>query len=271
MTHTLPYQLWLDSHALADDCMGAAYETLSGGERAVLKKCIARQHVVWGEQPGRERRSRTFRQGFGVEEDEGPASYVLLVCQASFASPAAFLAALMPALLAGASSVFPCFVPGPEEDAEPDAPPPAPLLGALELAGVERAFTATEAEVLILAESLRALSARGRIVLLGSPAFGESLALHAHRTGVLCRSLTQTPFYYSGRLCSVREQVFAREADEPREEGEAMEPCPDDDNDLFLHLDASHEDVWFWPKLGPDWFRTRRMRLFSCSAGERLP
>jgi hypothetical protein len=252
-----PLQTWLDAHALDDSVMAEAYESLSDKERAVLKKGIARQHVVWGEYSLRESRTRSFRQGFGVVEDDAPATYGLLVCEASYPSPAAFIAVLMPALLAGVSAVLPCFISAGGTTSRKDIS--APLLGALELAGVERAFAASESEICTLAEMLRADSGRGRIVLLGGPGFGESLALHAHRAGVLCLSLTQPPLYYSDRLCAVLEHSFMQERTDPADAA----LCRDDDAAMFLHLDAAHEDVWFWPKLGPDWFRTRRMRIFS--------
>ena len=223
-----PLYSWFDAHALADSVMAEAYEALRSEDLAVLKKCIARQHVVWGEYVARESRTRSFRQGFGLVEDDAPAAYALLVCEASHPSPAAFIAALMPALLAGVSAVFPCFISaGDKVSGRQDIS--APLLGALELAGVERAFAASEAEVRALAELLRADGGSGRVVLLGGPGFGESLVLHAHRAGVVCRSLHH-------------------------EESEEA---------IGLHRDAAHEDVWFWPELGPDWFRIRRMRLFS--------
>jgi len=223
-----PWQSWCDAHALADSVMAGAYETLCGFDRAILKKCIARQHVVWSEYAARESRTRAFRQGFGLVEDDAPAAYALLVCEASYPSPAAFIAALMPALLAGVSAVLPCFI-----SAKDRAGISASLLGALELAGVERAFAASEAEVLALAGLLRpnsgGNSGGGRIVLLGGSGFAESLVLHAHRAGVLCRTLRSE----------------------------------DDADAVGLCRDAAHKDVWFWPDLGPDWFRTRHMRIFA--------
>lgn len=252
------HQAWLDAHALADSRMAEAYESLSDNERAVLKKCIARLHAVWGECPAHESRNRSFRQGFGLVEENAPVSHVLLACESSYPSPAALLAVILPALLAGVSCILPCFAPASGRAAlQRDIT--APLLGALELAGVERAFAASEHDICALAELLRADGDRGRIVMLGDPGFGESLALHAHRAGVPCRSLTRPPLYYSNRRCAVAEQRFTRNKDEP-ERADAL-PCREDEA-MFLHLDAAHEDVWFWPALDPGWFRTRRMRLF---------
>ncbi len=250
------YHAWLEAHRIADSLMAEAYESLSGEERGVLKKCIARLYAVWGERPVQGRAARSFRQGFGLEEDEAPARYALLVCKAKFCSPAALLATLMPALLAGVPEILPCFVRVKEEEAfAPDIP--AALLGALELAGVERAFAASEAEVFALARLLPA--SEGRVLLLGEPGFGEPLILHAHRSGLPCRSLVRPFLYFSERLDAPVEQRFM-------EEGSATaggHGCEDTGKGLPLRLDASHEDVWLWPELGPDWFRTRRMRIFS--------
>ena len=230
--------VWYDAHALADSVMADAYEALRDEDRAALKKCIARQHVVWGEYAAHASRTRSFRQGFDLAEDVAPAAYALLVCEASYPFAAAFAAALMPALLAGVSAVLPCFIPAQDQAPGRDPggqgvrAPLAPLLGTLELAGVERAFAASESEICDLAELLRTKGdhgSGGRIILLGKPGFAESLILPAHRAGVLCRSLH-------------------------REDGAEA---------ASLHQDAAHQDVWFWPDLGPGWFRTRRMRIFS--------
>lgn len=256
---------WLDKHALHDDSFAEAYDALNGAERAVLKKCIARLYQVWGETPPKESRTRAFIQGFGLEESSAPVPYVLLVCELSYPSPAAFLAALMPALLAGVEPVLPCFVPA--RDGGGMRHVPAALLAALELAGVERAFLAADDAVQDFFTSLSGRNAAGRLVLLGGAACGESLALEAHRKGLPCRSLTGLPRYFSVRLDEAAEQCFR-----PRSSGAAGGNAipPDDAGDedgLFLSLDAGHEDIWVWPDLGPDWFRTKRMRFFSLGSG----
>ena len=246
MPDTSSYQSWCDAHAFADSVMAGAYEALRDIDRAALKKCIARQHVMWGEYAACDRRTRAFRQGFSLEEDETPAAYALLVCEAPYPSAAAFVAALMPPLLAGVSAVVSCFISAKDQYPIQDLDQKsgqnsaqqgvsAPLLGALELVGVERAFAASEAEVCALAELLHMdHGSGGRIVLLGGPGFAESLILQAHRSGVRCRSL---------RL---------------EDDADATELRRD-----ATHLDAANQDVWFWPDLGPEWFRNRRMRIFS--------
>lgn len=249
-------QTWFAEHAIEDTRMAEAYESLGDKGRAILKKCVARHYDVWGERPQREVESRMFRQGFGVELTQIPAPWALIVCDADYPSPAALVAAIMPALLAGVSQLIPCFLPV-------GGGISAPLLASLELAGVEEAYAAEEGEAISLARALTEEKGKGRIVLLGRGSSFESLALFAHRADIHCRSLTGMPRYYSSRLCAVAEHCF----DGPQYGPDALEEpevvCPQDPDAMFLHLDASHESVWFWPSVGPDWFRSKRMRFYS--------
>lgn len=236
--------------------MAKAYESLGDKGRAILKKCIARQYDVWGELPQREVNSKTFRSGFGVEWTRAPAPWALIVCDSDYPSPAALIAALMPAVLAGVSRILPCFLPVGGDIS-------SSLLATLELSGVEEAYAAEEGEVIALARTLTEADGKGRIILLGRASSFESLALFAHRADIHCRSLTSVPRYYNRRMCVVADHCFDGNADG----ADALEPsevvCPQDPDAMFLHLDEAHESVWFWPSVGPDWFRSKRMRLFS--------
>ena len=91
---------WLETHALGDDRMGRAYESLSAESRAVLKTCIARLHQIWGESQDRVLQLGCPRQGFCLEREDHPAEVAVFVCAADYRHPTAFLAALMPAVLA---------------------------------------------------------------------------------------------------------------------------------------------------------------------------
>lgn len=251
-------ELWLEGHAVEDDRMAQAYEALDGRERAVLKKCIARLHQIWGECPDKTRSTTTFRHGFGLEREESPAPFAVLACECSYPSAAAYLAVLLPALLAGVPRVLPCFITPQNSGAKPDHA----LLAASELAGLPRVFAASEEEALALPGLLSACGSGGRLVALGGSGFGETLALAAIRSGLACRVLNSPPVYFNARLHRPVEQGFCPEpsgAPEP-----FVEPGEDE---LFLHLDAAHEDVWLWPELSPGWFRRRKMRLFA-SRGE---
>ncbi len=261
-----PYARWLDEYALHDECMGAAYKSLSGQSRAVLKKCIARLYRLWGECSGRERLLRHFADDFCLEQEEFPASCALFVCDAAYRHPAALLAAIMPALLAGVKEILPCFVSSSQNAPSPDwRLPHAFLLAALELAGVEQAF---HTSLPALEEFLRMFSAKhsnGRLVLLGDAPFGEDLLLRAHSENLRCRSLVHPPLYYNARLALVVEQNFGEQPCKSMQTNPASgAQCErDGESGIFLHLDEAHEDIWVWPDLDPVWFRSRRMRLFS--------
>lgn len=254
------YPDWLDQYAVAEALMAEAYESLDLASRSAFKKSIARLHAIWGERPELERQFFCARQGFCLERENRPADVAVIVCSAGYRYPAAFLAVLMPAILAGTRSLVPVFTPvGPEEGSAFSGNvrvvrPQALLLAALELAGVEQAFVLEEADILRLLQGLRPETTR--LVLLGETAFGESLLLHAHAGGMGCRTFMRPPWYYSERLGLTVLSGFEPEV--PLAEGEEP-PCAG----AALRLDAAHEDVWLWPDLAPDWFRLCSARLFA--------
>lgn len=224
---------WLRGHALDEGVQAAAYERVGGQGRASLKKCIARLYRIWGQDNASEEHSRCFCEGFGLRTRSAPAAFAIVACECGCPSPAAFLAALMPAILAGVGAVHPCFL---SSGSAQTATPAAPLLAALELAGLEQSYAASENSLLKAMEAGRAGAGEGRLVLLGGRGFGEGPALFALRAGMPVQSLTPPPDNAAGE----------------RDEG-----AP------FLSLDGAHEDVWVWPSLPPDWFRTKRMALFA--------
>lgn len=258
-------QAWFDGHILDDTVFAAAYGFLTGRARAVLKKCIARQHQVWGESPLTGEEARRTRQGFGVRITESPAPYSFVLCERGYGSAPAFLAAVMPALLAAVDPVVVCFsgvIPG-TPSVEHACPPeetagvsPA-LLASLELAGVERAYAADEEDALGIFRGLSGRDSNGRLIILGGVSFGSALAYEAHQRSTPCRSLTGCLRYFSGSLNSVVEQHGspAGEIHGVPLTGAGPEPS--------LRLEKGHEDIWFWPDLGPVWFRNRRMHFFS--------
>ena len=259
-----------------DARMGEAYESLSPQSRAVLKTCIARMHRIWGESPERAVSLRCPSRNFCLEREDSPADVAVIVCTADYRHPAAYLAALMPAVLAGTRTVLPFFVPLDEQsrvcEAAPGAGrkplsslersvlPAAPLLAALELAGVERAYVLDEEAVLRCLRDLRPETSR--LLLLGEKPFGGSLALHAHTSGLEFRSIVRPPRYWNERLQRDMTLMFATDAgcsgpeqDGPNN-GDASAGRP-------ISLDAEHENLWMWPDLEPDWFRLRRVRVFT--------
>ena len=257
----------LEAHAVDDARMAEAYESLDAASRAVLKKCIARLYRIWGERPERAVSLNCPDRSFCLECEDRPADTAVIVCEAGYRHPAAFLAALMPAVLSGARLLLPLFLsPGtaaPLPDARTAALPSAPLLAALELAGVERAYFLDEDAVLECVRELPPDTAR--LLLIGEKPFGQRLVLHAHSVGLACRSFVLPPKYHNERPDQNKERSF-----EARPSGEtADEPALSDGfRQAFLRLDAGHEHMWIWPDLDPDWFRLRRMRVYSPGALE---
>ena len=143
MAEPFSFPDWLDDHGVDDARMGEAYESLDAQSRSALKTCIARLHRIWGESPDVSRSLSCPRQGFCLERENRPAEAAVIACAAGYRHPAAFLAAIMPAVLAGVQALLPVFV-LPAVFAGRESLPAAPLLAALELAGVERAVILDE-------------------------------------------------------------------------------------------------------------------------------
>ena len=252
----------LEAHGIDDTVFEHAYEAVGAENRAALKHGIAVLHAYWGEREASRLRTRVFRQGFCVEEEDAPAPYALLVCSAAYAHPARLLAALMPAVLAGVPLILPCFVPEAEGaerhlsaqvvaaglspakgvlfgDEPANYLPAAPLLAALELSGVEGAYALAEEDPLEALEYLRDSRGRGRVLLLGPVAAADALLVRAARLGVPCMTFL----------------------DEPLHRDEEADLASPDSSGPFPALDEALDRLWIWPELSPDWFRNRRLRL----------
>lgn len=220
--------------AVGDEAFAEAYEALGAARRARLKRCIAVLYESFGEWPMHQTSRRVFRQGFVLEdEDAGPSPAVVIVCDATYPFAGGLLAALMPALAAGARP-FVLF-------RDTGGGIARPLLAALELAGVEDAWLLDEAR---LADFFRAVTEPGasrgdcadgpaRLVLLGGTLFGDELVLEAHRRGVPCRSLFGLPGG-AGKASAGFDAPGGL--------------------DVLDGADASGA-VLFWPHLEPGWFR----------------
>lgn len=248
---------WQESRALPDEELGAAYEALGGKGRAVLKLCIARLFCVWGELPRLETTDRRYSRDFRLVSEEKPAPFALFVCQASYTHPSALIAAVMPAILAGVDEILPVFV----TDANTRLPAP-PLMAAMELAGVERCFSCTQAEARTFLRLLCDELYGGRLILLGDPSFGEELVLAAHRKGLVCRSLVSPPVFKSASSGTYMEQRFDNTTPDNRPRDRESPHKSGAEPDLPT-LDANNDHVWLWPDISPAWFRNRRFSLTS--------
>jgi hypothetical protein len=96
----------LESRLIPEAAHAAAYAETGGRGRALLKKCIARLYRIFGESALNEEHSSRFREGFTLRAGEFPAAFALFACEAAHGSAPLCLAALLPALLAGAPVLF---------------------------------------------------------------------------------------------------------------------------------------------------------------------
>lgn len=186
----------LPGAACVDDAaFAAAYEATGDVDRARLKTCIARLHVVYGQAglwgtgcPGagdvREGHAVTrWRQGFVSMERATPCAWALVCVDGTWASGPRLLAALLPALFAGVGGVAVLRTGG-------AGAWPAQVLAALELAGQEVVADVDPAALPGLLDALTvsggigggAGGRAGRLLLLGQ--HPEELSVHARALGV---------------------------------------------------------------------------------------
>ena len=303
MTYSFPLPEAFSAYRLDDALLAEAYEALGPERRAVLKTTIAALHAIWREQRETTRLTRCLPEGYTVCQESKPASYALVVCEAAYPSPACFLAAAMPALLAGVGLVIPCFVGGAGHPPAALAPlaPLAPLATATELAGLEEALALPdEAQLLPLLQALHGHGAAGRLVVMGRKPLAREALVYALEQGIPCLSLTRPPYFHlvggmdgktapadpsfpmtsvasmpetsctacaAGANASPHDAAHRENAAWPNfswaEQAGIATAAPCD-----LELEGGLANLWVWPGLDPAWFMNRRMRV---SAGAPAP
>lgn len=217
---------------VADAAFAAAYEAAGDVDRARLKTCIARLHVLYGATGGagagdvREGRTATrWRQGFASLEHASPCGWTLVCVDAAWVSAPRLLAAVLPALFAGVGSVAVLRTGG-------SGPWPAPVLAALELAGQEVVADAAPEVLPTLLEALvasgstgRTTEAGGRLLLLGE---------HPDHVSVLARAYG-VPVWRDASLPTIGIVSRSDAIDEP--------DCPNGAALRAAHPDATFVDV----------------------------
>ena len=156
MSITIELPGWLDACRPDDALYADAYEGTPAELRALLKTAIAFAFHRWPAADGETRTARASgRSGFRHEESARPVDWALAVLGPGFASPARLLAALVPAVIAGAGRIL----------VVSEAPFAASVCTALELAGLEDSFQLSGEQVSDLYDDLRVLSPEGRVLV----------------------------------------------------------------------------------------------------------
>lgn len=156
MSITIELPGWLEACRPDDALYADAYEGTPAELRALLKTAIAFAFHRWPSADGETRIARASgRSGFRHEEVARPVDWALAVLGPGFASPARLLAALIPAVIAGAGRIL----------VVSEAPFSAAVCTALELAGLEDSFLLDGEQMPGLYEDLRALSPEGRVLV----------------------------------------------------------------------------------------------------------
>lgn len=159
---------WLDAVRQPDEKQAAAYEACPSDFRASLKTAIAFTFHLWGESASRfETRLENSHSGFVHTLSCRPAAWTLALLSPGYLSPARFIAAILPAILAGVGKIL---------VASLDAAPSSALCAAVELAGLEDMFifpSGTD-DIPRLIRELHAQHPDGRVLLFPSAANEES-------------------------------------------------------------------------------------------------
>lgn len=181
---TLP--AWLDAVRQPDEEQAAAYEACPSDFRASLKTAIAFAFHLWGESASSfATRLENSHSGFVHTLSCRPAAWTLALLSPNYISPARFIAAILPAILAGVSKILITSL--------GTAPSPA-LCAATELAGLEDIFILPSGtdDVPRLLRELYAQNSDGRVLLFPSVAREEpGFSIARQTAGILKLHLWQ--------------------------------------------------------------------------------
>jgi hypothetical protein len=152
---------WALDHAVDDEAFAAAHDALSALERARIKQTLARMFAVHAPAvPLRQSRAAGFDPDVAAVCRTMPRPCALVAIGPDFASPARLLAACLPALRARVGGVAVVRVDG-------GGAWPQPLLAALELCGVETAFSLSSRQAARLFAETGAAMPGGAVVDFG--------------------------------------------------------------------------------------------------------
>lgn len=272
---------WACDRLLPDSAFADAYHETLPHRRAIIKSTISRLHLLWGERrDALVAQSRTFDSSLQLVELRSRDDVVVIVVPEGFSSPARLLGAMLPAQLAGVETV--CIAVKQDAPTE-DMPQLAPgVLAAMELAGVELCFGASQEELRALPEELDCMGASSTIISLDATFVLHSAFALATvpRMDLWCwfetadDSLLDDIFWVYGEDMEVQCCGNAPEKSElpemPLEVVQQFdkflmiapeEMLPEFLSNAYLAISPSVLGMWLWPGLAPDAFYTARRTL----------
>ncbi len=277
---------FLEDGRISDACLAEGYEQTGPVLRGHLKKNIAVHHEMLEQRlPPEFKRTEISYGATLCARTASPAPWCLIVHDAAYPAAPRALAAAIPAQLAGVPLIWSIAL---REKNKPFAVPPAPLLAAWELAGIENAAVLESDAFLarwreFMASSDCAASGPGRVLILGAPAWSrkihaacdiESKAL-LRREGPAPRILLtgdQAGAYHnviSALHPDAALQVTEKNEGMPQNANQgytavfASEPSSSYAHALALHLDYAHCGCWVWPELDAAFFLNHN--FFLCN------
>ena len=275
---------FLEKARLPDHCLADGYEQTGPQLRGLLKKNIAVRHELLEQRlPPKFQRGEISYGASLCARTATPAPWCLIVHDAAYPAAPRALTAALSAQLAGVPLIWSVAL----QDDHAPATPPAPVLAAWELAGVENVAGAGREvfwEQLHEFASVPACAERsgpGRVLILGAPDWGSEMRaiFNDERTALLRQEgppprilLTggEAEAYYTticalhpdadlhvpgqGRGLASNAAYAAVFSSDSASSGNFRAP---------LRLDYKHCGCWFWPELDADFFLNHELSLFS--------
>lgn len=164
----LPLPEWLNDYEL-DPGLGA-YDAINPALRAHLKSQIATLYELWAAKAGPGGSFYHLSKSGLFTREKKPLDWALFVLDENYASPSGFIAALLPALMAGVGQPIICRSGHNKNTALHPA-----ISAALELLGREEIFALPPDACSALADELFGLSPLGCVVALGGSCAGATL------------------------------------------------------------------------------------------------
>lgn len=167
-----PWPEWVSGKRLPDKIFSRAYEAAPDDVRARMKKQIAQLYDIFG--PGKVvagENYQAWKQGFATWSRTGNLDRTLIILGGDFASPSMLLAAVLPAICAGADNILTV-----RAGRASDWPPL--LLTALELAGRETAAALRAGEINKLLDALVEDGEPTAIIVLGGATLRKAVTAH---------------------------------------------------------------------------------------------